>query len=110
MYMDGWIDTPLATYVYSYDDASRRHVRDGRRGDVHLHLRQRQRADRRERERHAVESYSYDLNGNRTGTGYSTGTENEQTASPGYTYTYDNAGNLIAETNTSTACDHDVYL
>ncbi len=36
------------------------------------------------------------------GTGYSTTTDNEQTASPGYTYTYDNAGNLIAQTNTST--------
>ena len=47
------------------------------------------------------ESYSYDLNGNRTGTGYSTGTGNEQTDSPGYTYTYDNAGNLIGQTNTS---------
>ncbi len=49
-----------------------------------------------------VGTYSYDLNGNRTGTGYSTGTENEQTASPGATYTYDNAGNLISSTNTST--------
>ena len=49
-----------------------------------------------------AESYGYDLNGNRTGTGYSTGTENEQTASPGYTYTYDNTGNLISQTNTST--------
>ncbi len=47
-------------------------------------------------------SYAYDLNGNQTGTGYSTTTDNEQTASPGYTYTYDNAGNLIAQTNTST--------
>ena len=49
-----------------------------------------------------TESYSYDLNGNRNSSGYTTGTDNEQTASPGYTYTYDSAGNLTAQTNTST--------
>jgi RHS repeat-associated protein len=49
-----------------------------------------------------VGTYAYDSNGNRNSTGYTTGTDNEQTASPGYTYTYDNAGNMISDTNTST--------
>jgi RHS repeat-associated protein len=48
------------------------------------------------------ESFTWSANGNQTGTGYTTGTDNEQTASPGYTYTYDNAGEMMSETQTST--------
>ena len=50
----------------------------------------------------ATASYTYDNNGNRTMSGYSTGTNNELTSGAGYTYTYDNIGNLISKTQTST--------
>ena len=100
MYMDRWIDTPLATYVYGYDSASRLTSEQDAEGTATFTY-------DNANELTAVggsrsESYSYDLNGNRTGTGYSTGTDNEQTASPGTTYTYDNAGNMVSQTNTST--------
>ena len=50
-----------------------------------------------------VGTYSYDSNGNRTGTGYTHGRPiTSRPHRPGYTYTYDNAGNMISETNTST--------
>ena len=47
-------------------------------------------------------TYAYDSAGNRNSTEYTNGTGDEQSASPGYTYSYDNDGNLISETNTST--------
>ncbi len=50
----------------------------------------------------ANESFAYDANGNATGTGFTTAAGNEQTASPGYTYTFDQAGNMLTSTQTST--------
>jgi len=47
-------------------------------------------------------TFTYDQNGNRNSTGYTTGAGNEMTAAPGYTYTYDNVGNTISKTQTST--------
>jgi RHS repeat-associated protein len=96
----GGTSTPLATYVYGYDNANRvtsEQDAEGTATFTYDHA----------NELTAVggsrtESYSYDLNGNRNSTGYTTGTANEQTAAPGATYTYDNAGNLVSQTNTST--------
>jgi RHS repeat-associated protein len=46
------------------------------------------------------ETFGYDSGGNRNTTGYTTGAGNEMTASSGYTY--DNVGNTISKTQTST--------
>ena len=96
----GYNNTPLVTYVYSYDDASRVTSEQDAEGTATFTY-------DNANELTAVggsrtESYSYDLNGNRTGTGYSTTVMNETATSPGYTYTYDAEGNLTAQTNTST--------
>jgi RHS repeat-associated protein len=48
------------------------------------------------------ETFGYDSGGNRNSSGYTTGAGNEMTASSGYTYTYDNVGNTISKTQTST--------
>ena len=45
----------------------------------------------------------YDDNGNRTNTGYATGDHNRLTADGTYTYAYDNEGNIISKTDTSTS-------
>jgi len=92
--------TPLATYVYSYDEASRVTSEKDAEGTTSFTYDNANELTGVTGSQSA--SYTYDLNGNQTGTGYTTATDDEQTASPGYTYTYDNAGNLIAETNTST--------
>ncbi len=43
-----------------------------------------------------------DANGNRNSSGYSTGTNNQTTAGLGFTYTYDDEGNRLTRTETST--------
>jgi RHS repeat-associated protein len=48
------------------------------------------------------ESFGYDSIGNRDTSLYTTGDGNEMSASPGYTYTYDNVGNTLSKTQTST--------
>ena len=48
----GWSTTPLATYVYSYDNANRVSTETDAEGTYSLHVRQCQRIDRRDRERH----------------------------------------------------------
>ena len=67
--------TPLATFVYSYDKASRVTSETDAEGTASFTY-------DNSNELTAVtgsrtESYSYDLNGNRTGTGYSTTVMNE---------------------------------
>jgi RHS repeat-associated protein len=96
----GYVDTPLATYVYGCDNANRVTSELDAEGTATFTY-------DNANELTAVggsrtESYSYDLNGNRNSSGYTTGTANELTASPGVTYTYDAEGNLTSQTNTST--------
>ncbi|MGP0063971.1 MAG: RHS repeat-associated core domain-containing protein [Isosphaeraceae bacterium] len=98
-----WSTTPLATYVYSYDDADRETSETDAEGVYSYTYDNANELTGVTENGTAVGTYSYDLNGNRTGTGYTTGTDNEQTASPGFTYTYDDAGNMISATNTSTS-------
>ena len=71
----------LATYVYSYDDASRVTSETDAEGTASFTYDHANELTGVTGSR--TESYSYDLNGNRNATGYSTGTENEQTAHPG---------------------------
>ena len=71
----GYNNTPLVTYVYSYDDASRVTSEQDAEGTATFTY-------DNANELTAVggsrtESYSYDLNGNRKGTGYSTTVMNE---------------------------------
>ncbi len=100
--MDRWTNTSIATYVYSYDDASRLTSETDAEGTCTYTYDNSNELTGVTENGSPVGTYTYDSNGNQIGTGFSTGTENEQTASPGYTYTYDNAGNLISQTNTST--------
>jgi RHS repeat-associated protein len=51
---------------------------------------------------HANETYGFDANGNRNTSGFTTGTNNQTTAGLGFTYTYDDEGNRITKTETST--------
>lgn len=97
-----WTTTPLSTYVYSYDDASRVTSEKDAEGLYSYTYDNADELTGVTENGTTVESYSYDKNGNRTETGYSTGVDNEMTASPGYTYTYDNAGNLISDNNGTT--------
>jgi RHS repeat-associated protein len=48
------------------------------------------------------ETYGFDANGNRNTTGFTTGSNNQTTAGLGFTYTYDDEGNRITKTETST--------
>ena len=91
----GWSTTPLATYVYSYDDASRVTSETDAEGTYTYTYDNANELTGVTENGTPVGTYSYDLNGNRTGTGYSTTVMNETATSPGYTYTYDNAGNMI---------------
>jgi RHS repeat-associated protein len=96
----GYTITPLATYVYGYDNANRVTSEQDAEGTATFTY-------DNANELTAVggsrtESYSYDLNGNRNSTGYHTTVMNEMTTAPGHTYTYDNAGNLIADNNGTT--------
>jgi len=92
--------TPLATYVYSYDNADRVTSEKDAEGTASFTYDNAHELTAVSGSR--TESYSYDLNGNRTGTGYSTTVMNETATSPGTTYTYDNAGNMISAKTGST--------
>jgi len=92
--------TPLATYVYSYDNADRVTSEKDAEGTASFTYDNANELTAVTGSR--TESYSYDLNGNRTGTGYSTTVMNETAASPGITYTYDNVGNMISAKTGST--------
>jgi RHS repeat-associated protein len=95
----GWSVTPLATQVYSYDNASRLTSETDAEGTASFTYDNSNELTGVSGSR--SESYSYDLNGNRTGTGYHTTVMNELSTAPGHTYTYDNAGNLISDNNGS---------
>jgi RHS repeat-associated protein len=96
----GWTTTPLATYVYSYDNASRVTSEKDAEGTASFTYDNANELTGVSGSR--TESYGYDLNGNRNTTGYTRGAENEMTASPNYIYTYDNSGNMTGSTNSST--------
>jgi RHS repeat-associated protein len=97
----GWSTTPLATQVYSYDNANRVTSEKDAEGTASFTYDNANELTGVTGSR--SESYSYDLNGNRTGTGYSTTIMNEIATSPGpTTYTYDNAGNMITSKTGST--------
>jgi len=96
----GWNTTPLATQVYSYDNANRLTSETDAEGTASFTYDNTNELTGVTGSR--SEAYSYDLNGNRTGTGYSTTIMNETATSPGTTYTYDNAGNLITAKTGST--------
>jgi RHS repeat-associated protein len=95
----GGTTTPLATYVYGYDNADRVTSEQDAEGTASFTYDNANELAGVTGSRN--ETYSYDANGNRNSSGYSTTTGNEQTASPGHSYTFDNAGNLISDTNTS---------
>ena len=95
----GTTTTPLATYVYSYDNADRVTSEKDAEGTASFTYDSANELTTVTGSR--SESYTYDLNGNRTGTGYSTTVMNETATSPGTTYTYDNAGNMISANNGS---------
>jgi RHS repeat-associated protein len=87
--------TVLASYVYSYDQASRlvSEVDNGGSpltysydGDNQLTAT-------------GTATYGYDINGNRNTTGYATGADNQMTADGTYTYTYDAEGNRLTKRN-----------
>ena len=48
------------------------------------------------------ETYGFDANGNRNSSGYTNATNNQTTAGLGFTYTYDDEGNRLTRTETST--------
>ena len=99
----GGTTTPLATYVYGYDNANRVTTEVNAEGTYTYTYDNANELTGVDKNGTQVESYSYDLNGNRTGTGYSTTVMNETATSPGVTYTYDNAGNMItAKSGSST--------
>ena len=50
----------------------------------------------------ADEAYGFDANGNRNTTDYSTSGNNQTSESPGFTYTYDDEGNRLTRTSTTT--------
>jgi len=98
----GLTTTPLATYVYSYDNANRVTTQMNAEGTYTYTYDNANELTGVDKNDTQVESYGYDLNGNRTGTGYSTTVMNETASSPGISYTYDNAGNMISANNGST--------
>ena len=103
----GYSNTPLATFAYGYDSASRVTTEvsaDPGGTDTYTYTYDNANELTAEYENGTLEnSYSYDSNGNRTGTGYSTTVMNETATSPGpVTYTYDNAGNMITSKSGST--------
>jgi RHS repeat-associated protein len=91
--------TPLATYVYGYDNANRVTTEVNAEGTVTYTYNADGELTAASGSR--TESYSYDSGGNRTMTGYSVGTDNELASGAGYTYAYDAEGNLTSETQTS---------
>jgi len=98
----GGSNTPLATYSYGYDNASRVTTEVDAEGTYTYTYDNANELTGAYKNGTQAESYSYDLNGNRTGTGYSTTVMNETATSPGTTYTYDNAGNMITSQTGST--------
>ena len=98
--MSGATTTPLATYVYGYNNANQVTSETDKEGLVTFAYDSGGQLLTARGSR--TENYSYDSGGNRTMSGYTTGTGNELTASPGYTYTYDAEGNMTGETQTST--------
>jgi RHS repeat-associated protein len=98
----GWVNTPLATYVYSYDDADRVTSETDAEGIYTYAYDSANELTTVTENSTVVGSYSYDLNGNRTGSGYSTTVMNETATSPGTTYTYDNSGNMLTSKTGST--------
>jgi RHS repeat-associated protein len=98
--VSGGTNTPLATYSYGYDNADRLTSETNAEGSVTYSYDNTNELTGVSGAR--AETYVYDSGGNRNMSGYTTTSGNEMTTSPGYTYTYDPAGNLTAETNTST--------
>lgn len=92
--------TPLATFVYGYDNANRLTSETNAEGSVTFTYDNANELTGVSGAR--SESYGYDSGGNRNTNGYTTGSGNEQTATPGYTFTYDAEGNTTGQTNTST--------
>ncbi len=95
--------TTLAGYTYAYDGVSRPTSVDSTIEGVSTFTydatSQVTAAD------HATqtdETYCFDANGNRNSSGYTTSTNNQTTAGLGFTYTYDDEGNRLTRTETST--------
>src|SRR5439155_23982805 len=82
--------TPLASYVYAYDQASRL---TSETVDAATTTYAYDTTDEPTTV-NGTATYSYDLNGNRTMTGYQTGSANELSNDGTFTYTYDSEGNL----------------
>ena len=73
----------LATYLYSYDSASRVGTMVNAEGTYTYTYDNGNELTSVYKSGTQVESYAYDANGNRTGTGYSTTVMNEMATSPG---------------------------
>ena len=98
----GGTTTPIATFVYSYDNANRVTTQVNADGTYTYTYDNANELTGVDKNGTQVESYAYDLNGNRTGTGYSTTVMNETSTSPGVSYVYDNAGNMISSNDGTT--------
>ncbi len=84
----------LASYVYTYDEASRltSEVDDGGAPITYIY------DDANQLLQAGSATYGYDATGNRTNTGYVTGPDNQLLNDGTYSYTYDAAGNLLTKT------------
>ena len=98
----GGTTTPIATFVYSDDNANRVTTQVNADGTYTYTYDNANELTGVDKNGTQVESYAYDLNGNRTGTGYSTTVMNETATSPGVSYVYDNAGNMISANDGTT--------
>ena len=92
--------TPLATFVYMYDDANRVTTQVDAEGTTTFAY------DSADQLTTVVgarsETYGYDANGNRNTTGYAVISGNRYSSGGGNTYTYDSEGNVTGERETTT--------
>ncbi len=92
--------SPLATYVYGYDNGNRLTSEQNAEGTVTYAYDAGNELTGASGSR--AETYTYDSGGNRTMAGYATAAGNQLNSGAGYTYAYDNEGNQTGKTRVST--------
>jgi RHS repeat-associated protein len=95
--------TDLNTYAYTYDPLSRIStiVSTAEGTDTYSYDQTSQLVGATHTS-HSNETNGFDANGNRNTSGFTTGANNQTTAGLGFTYVYDDEGNRITKTETST--------